>query len=167
MKPIREKFLFTVAVGFGLGYGPVAPGTWGSLIPLVFFLIWGGNSPWFWLIAGIFILLSVPAANLAARKLQAKDPRKIVVDEVAGQFLTLLFLPFTGWIIMVAGFLAFRFFDIVKPPPARRAESLPAGWGIVLDDVVAGIYANILLQLLFRIVYPLLSFHLAPWLTLT
>jgi len=160
MKTLIDKFLFFIAVGGGLGYAPLAPGTCGSLLPLAFFYIWGGNSPWFWLTGGIFAVLSVPSATVTAKKFNARDPRRIVVDEIVGQFLALFLLPYSGWKVMLLGFLAFRFFDIVKPPPARRAEKLPWGWGIVMDDVVAGIYANVVLQIFLRWIYPYVVTHL-------
>ena len=85
-----------------------------------------------------------------------KDPGPVVLDEAAGICLTLLFQPFKhGAWVFVAGFLAFRLFDITKPPPARQLEKLPAGWGILLDDLAAAVYANLLCQLLLRIIWPL------------
>ena len=74
------------------------------------------------------------------------DPSFVVIDEVAGQLITLFLLPFS-WKILIAGFILFRVFDVIKPFPARRAEKLHGGWGIMMDDVLAGLYGNILLQL--------------------
>lgn len=166
MKTIWRRFLFIIAVGFGLGYGPIAPGSWGSLFALPFFWLWGGSSIWFWLVAAPFVLLSVPSASLACEKFAAEDPRQVVVDEILGQFITFIFLPFGGWKVMLLGFLVFRALDTIKPPPARAMERLPKGWGIVLDDVVAGLYGNIILQVFLRFIYPLLLPHLPSWLTL-
>ena len=88
---------------------------------------------------------SVAASTRLARNLGKKDPGVVVVDEVVGQWVTLLFLPFTP-AVAVAGFLLFRVLDVFKPWPARQLESLPDGWGIMSDDVMAGIYANLLLH---------------------
>jgi phosphatidylglycerophosphatase A len=166
MKNIWRQFLFVIAVGFGLGYGPLAPGSWGSLFALPFFWLWGGSSVWFWLVTAVFALLSVPSANLASDRLGTKDPGQVVVDEILGQLITFICLPLGGWKVMLLGFLVFRAMDTLKPPPARAAERLPRGWGIVLDDVVAGLYANIILQVFLRIIYPHLSPYLPPLLTL-
>jgi phosphatidylglycerophosphatase A len=87
----------------------------------------------------------VAASTRLAQRMGRKDPGAAVVDEVVGMWLSLLFLPFTP-ATAVAGFLLFRALDVFKPWPARQFESLPGGWGIMTDDVMAGIYANLLLQ---------------------
>jgi phosphatidylglycerophosphatase A len=76
-----------------------------------------------------------------------KDPQNVVIDEVAGQWITLLFVP-VAWQTVLAGFILFRGFDILKPPPVRQLERLPEGTGIVVDDVAAGVYALLMMQLL-------------------
>ena len=88
---------------------------------------------------------SVAASTRLARSLGKKDPGVVVVDEVVGQWVSLLFLPFTP-AVAAAGFVLFRVLDVFKPWPARQLESLPDGWGIMSDDVMAGIYANLLLH---------------------
>ena len=90
--------------------------------------------------------IGVWAANRVEADSKIVDPSFVVIDEVAGQLITLFLIPFS-WIYLLAGFLLFRAFDILKPFPARRAEELPGGWGIMLDDIFAGIYANLFLQL--------------------
>jgi phosphatidylglycerophosphatase A len=144
---------FLVATFFGIGtFGP-APGTWASAAAV---LIW-------WAIASmvsadlrtgiltgmaaIAIAVGIPAATRVARAAGKKDPGLVVIDEVAGQWITLLFVPLT-WKTLLAGFILFRGFDIMKPPPVRQLENLPEGTGIVVDDVAAGIYALIVMQLL-------------------
>jgi phosphatidylglycerophosphatase A len=92
-------------------------------------------------------LIGIPAATHAARAAGAKDPQFVVIDEVAGQLISLIGVPL-GWKTFLAGFILFRVFDIVKPPPVRQLERLPEGTGIVLDDVAAGIYALAGMQLL-------------------
>ena len=97
--------------------------------------------------AGIAVAIGIPAATLVARASRVKDPQFVVIDEVAGQWITLLFAP-VAWKTLLAGFILFRAFDIVKPPPVRQLERLPEGTGVVVDDVAAGIYALAVLQLL-------------------
>ena len=98
------------------------------------------------MIAGV-VAIGIPAATLEARACGKKDPSHVVIDEVAGQLLTLVACPIV-WQALLAGFILFRAFDIVKPPPVRSLERLPEGTGIVVDDLGAGIYALIVLQLL-------------------
>ena len=98
------------------------------------------------LIAGV-VAIGIPAATLEERGCGKKDPSHVVIDEVAGQLLTLVACPIV-WQALLAGFILFRAFDIVKPPPVRSLERLPEGTGIVVDDLGAGLYGLIVLQLL-------------------
>ena len=98
------------------------------------------------LIAGV-VAIGIPAATLEERGCGQKDPSHVVIDEVAGQLLTLVACPIV-WQALLAGFILFRAFDIVKPPPVRSLEGLPEGTGIVVDDLGAGVYGLIVLQLL-------------------
>lgn len=138
-----------IATLFGAGRSPVAPGTAGTLaaVPLVYLA--GRLLPaWGFAAATLALtLVGVWAAGLAAPVLAAKDPGPVVIDEAAGLFVTLLYLP-VGAFTLVGGFFLFRAMDVLKPPPARRAEGLPGGWGIVADDLIAGVYANLALRLL-------------------
>jgi phosphatidylglycerophosphatase A len=135
-----------VATGFGSGYSPFAPGTAGSIVGLVLFLPLAGLAwPAQLAATAAVTLVGAWAAGRVARSLGRKDPGLVVVDEVAGQWATFLALPFTP-VIALAGFLLFRVMDIVKPWPARDLERLPGGWGIMADDVAAGIYAQLLLR---------------------
>jgi phosphatidylglycerophosphatase A len=135
-----------VATGLGSGYSPFAPGTAGSIVGLLLFLPLAGVT-WPAQLAAIaaVTLVGALAAGRVARGMGRKDPGLVVVDEVAGQWITFLALPFTP-VIALAGFLLFRVMDIVKPWPARDLERLPGGWGIMADDVAAGIYAHLLLR---------------------
>ncbi len=158
--------------GFGLGYAPFASGTFGSAGAIAISLIvWGlwttGNTlhldiAWLVLaaISSIFCVVWAPWAvdYYASRSRKAGDPGHVVIDEFAGQWLALVALPMTGhqhWgmalVIFAAQFFLFRVFDVLKLPPARQLERLPAGWGILLDDLAAGIQANLVGQLLFRV----------------
>ncbi len=132
-----------MASGLGSGYSPFAPGTAGSIVGVALFLPLAGLG---WPAQlGATAALSVVGALAATRvaaSLGRKDPGLVVVDEVAGQWVTFLALPFTP-ATAVIGFLLFRVMDIVKPWPARDLERLPGGLGIVADDLAAGVYANL------------------------
>lgn len=135
-----------LATGFGAGFSPIAPGTAGTVVGLLLF--WPmRHLPFVYQLAATVALfaIGVPASTHVARRLARKDPGLVVVDEIIGMWISLLLLPFTP-VVVIAAFFAFRVMDIVKPQPARRFEALPDGWGIVLDDVMAGVYANLLVQ---------------------
>jgi len=142
-----------IATFFGIGRLRPGPGSWASLATV---LLWWLASRWItpvwqpWsagLLALLAVALGIPAATRAARAAAAEDPQFVVIDEVAGQLISLIAAP-VSWKSLLAGFILFRGFDIVKPPPLRRLERLPEGTGIVLDDVGAGIYALAAMQLL-------------------
>lgn len=144
-----------VATFCGMGGLRPAPGTWGSAATL---LLWytlahitptAARTPAVITLAVAVILIGIPAATQVARASAIKDPQFIVIDEVAGQLIALIAVPL-AWKTFLAGFILFRAFDIVKPPPVRQLEKLPDGSGIVLDDVAAGIYALVIMQLLLR-----------------
>ncbi len=158
----RIKLL--IATGMGTGYLPIAPGTWASAAAGGVFLLaaWGSGANPYCLngvMAGIVVLASVACVALGGfteKHFCRKDPSQCTLDEWAGQAMTYLFLPVVaGWqnwlIVAGVGFMAFRLFDILKPPPARRLERLPLGWGVLADDLVAGVYANLLSQLIIRL----------------
>ena len=142
-----------IATVFGIGNLRPGPGTWGSLAAA---LVWFGLSRAVPLqfqpavlsaLVVLVIAIGIPAATIVARSSKSKDPQNVVIDEVAGQWIALLFAPVV-WKALLAGFILFRGFDILKPPPVRQLERLPEGTGIVVDDVGAGIYAFIVMQLL-------------------
>jgi len=151
---------------FGLGRLPVAPGTWGSFPPAVIFGLccqFGAPALWISTVMGILAAAgSVICVKLAPAAIAATgkdDPREVVADEVAGQAVTFLAVPLilaeavTGsqiWMIAGAGFVLFRLFDIAKPWPIRKLEELPQGWGILADDLLAGVYAAIGLVICIR-----------------
>ncbi len=135
-----------VATAFGAGYSPFAPGTAGSAVGLLLFwplhrLPIGGQVA---AVAALFFV-GVVASTRVARGLGIEDPGMVVVDEVVGMWTSLLLLPFNPW-TAGAGFVLFRIMDVFKPYPARQFESLPGGWGIMTDDLMAGVYANLLLR---------------------
>jgi phosphatidylglycerophosphatase A len=137
------RFLGTGAFS---GYSPIAPGTAGTVvaIPLVAAMAhWGGTDPLIWVVSVIVVtVLAVWSAHRCVALFGQKDPSRVTADEVAGFFVTMAFLPVTP-VSLGVGFLFFRLFDIVKPEPARSAEGFAGGWGVVADDLVAGVYANI------------------------
>jgi phosphatidylglycerophosphatase A len=144
----KTLWAWAVATFFGAGLLKPAPGTWGSVAAL---LLWaafamGAHPPRLTLllalIAGIVlsVAIGIPAATIAARESGRKDPGFVVIDEVAGQWIALQGCP-ADWKHALIALVLFRLFDITKPFPARQLESLPDGWGIVFDDVAAGLYA--------------------------
>ncbi len=135
------RLAWVLATWFGCGSVPVGPGTMGTIgaIPLYLLAARAGRPG----VAGVAILVTVVgiwAADVVARDLGKKDPQVVVVDEVAGMLVTMLPMKDVSWQAVLAGFLLFRLFDITKPWPARRLEHLPGGWGIVMDDIAAGVF---------------------------
>ncbi len=150
------KFIYkTIATGFGTGYSPFAPGTAGAILACI---LLGGyvhsigfnNNTKFQIGFIIIITLTTLLGVWATRNLQAEwgeDPSRVVIDEMIGVWINLLFVPLT-WQNIFIGFVLFRFFDIAKPLGIRKMEAFENGWGVMLDDVLAGIYGNIVLQLI-------------------
>jgi phosphatidylglycerophosphatase A len=137
------------ATFLGAGLFPVAPGTFASLLAALvhaFLLVRLPLAGRIAVVAGTF-LLGVAASSTAARSFGLRDPRPVVIDEVAGQWTALLLAP-AAWIPVLLGFLLFRLFDILKPLGIRKIESLPSGWGIMADDMAAGLLSLALLQVL-------------------
>jgi phosphatidylglycerophosphatase A len=143
----RERLRVLLATGFGLGRAPVAPGTFGSLGGLALFaaLARMGGTPLALAGAACVAAAGFWSAGAAAARFGVADPGPVVIDEIAGQMVALLFLPLTAP-ALIAGFALFRVFDILKPFPAGRAERLPGASGIMADDLVAGVYANVVQQ---------------------
>ena len=137
-----------IATFFGIGRIRVAPGTWASLaVTLIIYFIPASALPFtlLALLTGIVFVIGIPAAAICEKHFQKKDPRQCVIDEVAGQLVCFWVLPHTVFFYSAA-FLLFRFFDIVKPFPIKASERIPFGIGIMLDDVLAGFYALLVLQ---------------------
>jgi len=169
LQPTGKKtfWAWTVATFFGAGLGKPGPGTWGSVAAV---LVWAGVA---WalhpsqqtllvvLLAGIVLSigLGVPAATIAARESGREDPGFVVVDEVAGQWIALLG-SHARWQDALLALFLFRLFDITKPFGIRRLEQLPEGWGIIFDDVAAGLYALGVMGLLHLTWHLVLQLHL-------
>ncbi len=172
-KGFRDYFSLAVAT-FGVGYIPLAPGTFGSMVGVLIYLAIAGAeanigiyfvakgwrldqiSAWFiavnLILFLLFCLLGVWASGRATRLFKDKDPQKVVVDEVMGQLLVFLFIPFgVHWFFVIAGFLLFRLFDIWKPYPIDSLQNLPAGIGVCADDILAGVYGGVCLATLYAV----------------
>ncbi len=158
----------------GVGYIPLAPGTWGSTVGVAVYLLfwiietnlgiyflhrgWNAGQVTAWvhavnvIIFLVFCLVGIWASGRATHLFQDKDPQKVVVDEVIGQLLVFLFIPFdVHWYMVIAGFLLFRLFDIWKPYPIDSLQNLPAGIGVCADDILAGVYGGTCLALLYAV----------------
>jgi phosphatidylglycerophosphatase A len=145
----RERLVIFLATGLALGNLPFAPGSFGSLLGLGVCYVWVGMGLLPMVLAVLFSILSaVWIAGRAERLLGRKDDRRIVIDEVAGMMVALVGLP-ADPANFAAGFILFRALDVLKPFPARLAEArMTGGWGIVMDDVIAGIYCNVCLRII-------------------
>ena len=145
-----NRFLKNLAVFFGAGYFPKGPGTFATLltIPLALLMLWAGP-----LYMMGFIVLLIPVAVLAAQAYEQEsgghDHSEIVIDEVLGFLITMVWLPMT-WQAVLAGFVLFRVLDIFKPFPIGYLDKkIPGGWGVVVDDIAAGLIANVILQIVY------------------
>ena len=143
-----------IATGFYSGYLPKAPGTWGSFVGLLLFFLLHTLSLEIYLavVAGIFVIGTF-AAGEAEKIMDRKDPGLVVIDEIVGILITMIAIPATP-LAMALGFVLFRIFDIWKPFPIRLIDQrFHGGLGIMLDDIVAGIYSLVILQVLVRFVF--------------
>jgi phosphatidylglycerophosphatase A len=155
----RRSLSIWIATGLGSGYFPVVPGTAGSALGLALLMAFRQAaldplrlSVCLAVCAGLLFILGVWSAGRAEKVFARVDPPQVVIDEVVGQIITFVATPRVNWTGLIAGFILFRAFDIVKPFPAWRAERFPGGWGIMLDDVVAGLYSLIVLVILGRLI---------------
>lgn len=157
-KPLNKKTLCSqvlsspthfLAFGFGSGLAPIAPGTFGTLVAIPIFLLMQPLAlPWYLLIVLAITIFGIWLCGASAKELGLHDPAGIVWDEIAGYLVTMIAAP-AGWKWIIIGFILFRLFDIWKPWPINIADKkLEGGLGIMLDDIIAGIYALIVLQLI-------------------
>ncbi len=134
--------------GFFSGFFPVAPGTAGSIAALALYWFIPGFEQWY--ILGGISLLFLAIGIYCAQKLEdalGPGPPVVVIDEMVGMWISLIAVP-KGLLLVLSAFLVFRIFDIIKPPPARQFDKMPGGFGIMMDDVAAGIYANIVIRMI-------------------
>ena len=149
-----RSFPLAIASAGFVGFFPIAPGTAGSAVGLA--LWWalrrsGASTPEELILVALLLLVGAWTATLSERVLGTTDPGPVVIDEVMGMCLTMVAAP-VSWQAALLGFLLFRVFDVIKPPPARQLERLHGGWGIMLDDLAAGVYAWIALRLCLTVV---------------
>ncbi len=145
-----RRFYIWTSSGFGIGWLPLAPGTWAAaaaILPLLLFtdvsFVWRNAILLALIIA--FTVIGAKAAHVLAPE-WGKDPRQIVIDEMAGVWVAVWGCSWQ-WQYLLAGFILFRFFDIAKPFGIKRAENIGNGWGVMADDLLAGLYANLLIQI--------------------
>jgi phosphatidylglycerophosphatase A len=152
-RPRAPLWATLIATLFGIGRLRPGPGTWASAATIV---LWAAaahlltlslRTPVAIALAALVTLIGIPAATRVSRASAIKDPQFVVIDEVAGQLIALIAVPL-AWKTFLTGFILFRAFDIIKPPPVRQLERLPEGTGIVLDDIAAGIFALVAMHLL-------------------
>jgi phosphatidylglycerophosphatase A len=155
----RNPGAFLIATWFGSGYAPVAPGTAGSLAAIIIAIVLhyavgytaGYERATLLLLTAILLAPGIWSAGVVARETSKPDPQIVVVDEVIGQWITLAGAATFNWKTWLAAFVLFRLLDMWKPAPARQLESLPGGWGIVADDVMAGLYGALAIFVLDRL----------------
>lgn len=142
---LASKIIATV---FGIGYFPIAPGTLTSLIVVFLYKLFLHRLSWplYLLLFFLLFFVGVVASSKYESESNKKDPGNIVIDEAVGQFL-LLFQMGEEWLPLLLSFFLFRLFDIVKPIPIRKVENFPSGWGIMMDDLLAAIYAGVIINL--------------------
>ena len=141
----RPRFALALATVFGVGHVPLAPGTWGSAVGLLLWMVLPASAaPQAIAIVALFVIGSW-SGGVAERHFGVTDPAPVVIDEVMGMLITLFLNP-VGWTGAAGALVLFRIADVVKPFPANRLERLPAGVGVMADDAMAAIYANLVLR---------------------
>ena len=144
---LRVELSEWLATCFKIGHLPIAPGTWGSLAAVISWWLWLQYLDPLVFIVFIFTIFTIGvfAANIIIDHTGEKDPSRVLIDEAAGQWLGLLILP-DGTLYIAGAFILFRFLDILKPWPIRQLERFPKGWGVMLDDMLAGLMTLGLIQ---------------------
>jgi phosphatidylglycerophosphatase A len=133
------------------GYIPIGPGTFSSLLAIPLIVLLSKNTNIYLFVTIIVSIIGIISATHLGKAWKKKDDQRITIDEFAGMMVTLLFIKTTWWILII-GFILFRFFDIIKPLFIRSVERAPGGYGVMLDDIVSGIFANLCLRLILLIV---------------
>ena len=146
---MRLKISEWIATCFKVGYLPLAPGTWGSIFAILLWWIFikDLNLYVFGVVIVLFFIIGIVTSNIVINELDDNDPSHIIIDELVGQWLALLFLP-KGLINIAIAFILFRFFDIIKPWPISVIEKLPKGLGVMSDDLIAGFITLVLIQVI-------------------
>ena len=142
---MKNYLVKLISTFFGIGFSPLAPGTFGSVAGVVIYYFLYRQEYVFYAALFLLIMAGFAVSARAETVFGKKDPGCVVIDEVVGMMIALILVPFT-WINIVIVFVLFRFMDAVKPYPIKKLENMPGGFGIMLDDVAAGLYANLLFQ---------------------
>ena len=146
-----KTIIKVLASGFGTGYSPVASGTAGSaLAALLYWFVFPHNSIFLLIVLLAVLVISIPVSTEAEKLFGKKDDSRIVIDEIVGYWFSVIFLPYSIK-LAVAAFILFRIADVIKPFYIKKSQNLPGGWGVVLDDVFAGILTNLILQAAVRL----------------
>jgi len=146
---VRNFLIKAFATVGGVGYLPAAPGTWATVVGVILAYYVGNNLPVYTILLLILLILGIMTSGLVEKQLNQKDPGIVVIDEVVGVMIALWGLPLI-WSVMISGFFLFRAFDMFKIYPINKLEAQPGGWGIMLDDCLAGVYTNIILRIALR-----------------
>ena len=146
---MRNLLIKGIATVFGVGYMPAAPGTWATVVGVLIAYFLADNLAAYTILLLVLLILGIMTSGLLEKQLKQKDPGVVVIDEVVGVMIALWGLPLI-WSVMISGFFLFRAFDMFKIYPINRLESQPGGWGIMLDDCMAGVYTNIILRIALR-----------------
>ena len=146
---MTEFLVKSIATVFGVGYCPVAPGTAATVVGVVIAYFLGSNLTVFTILLLVLLVLGIITTDIMERLLNQKDPPVACIDEVVGVMIALWGLPLI-WPVMICGFFLFRAFDMFKIYPINKLEAQPGGWGIMLDDCMAGVYTNIILRTALR-----------------
>jgi phosphatidylglycerophosphatase A len=148
-----KKAAHIIGTLFGVGYFPIAPGTAASLVTIiVLWFISPISLPLLLAALFFFFLIGVPVSSMCEQD-WGMDPGRVVWDEMVGMTVSILALP-KHWFFFAAAFLLFRVFDVLKPFPINASQDVPRGWGVMIDDVIAGLFANIILQIVCRFIFP-------------
>ena len=142
-----DRLAVLIATVFGVGYAPLAPGTVASVVTVIFLGLFPFSRAGLVVFLVLVVVIGTWAAHLAERRIGGKDPGAIVIDEVAGMTLSVVLFPLTPSVLLT-GFVLFRVFDVVKPPPAGASQRLGGGVGVMVDDLIAGLYALVVLAAL-------------------
>ena len=146
---MRDFLIKAIATVLGVGYFPVAPGTASTAVGVAIAYGLGNNLPAYTIVLLVLLVLGVITTGIVEKQLNQKDPGFLVIDEVVGVMIALWGLPLI-WPVMICGFFLFRAFDMFKIYPVNKFEAQPGGWGIMLDDCMAGVYTNIILRVALR-----------------
>ena len=146
---MRNLLIKSIATVLGVGYLPAAPGTWATVVGVAIAYYLGSNLAFYSILTLVLLILGIITTGIVEKQANRKDPGFLVIDEVVGIMIALWGLP-QLWSVMICGFFLFRAFDMFKIYPINKLEAQPGGWGIMLDDCMAGVYTNIILRIALR-----------------